>query len=54
MSRRRRGDRPRLGAVPIVLIIAFLLVGTLDHALGPVGIALTHARSRGRQPSAIQ
>ena len=33
VSRRRRGDRPRLGAVPIVLIIAFLLVGTLATTL---------------------
>lgn len=33
MSRRARGDRPRLGAVPIVLIIAFLLVGTLATTL---------------------
>jgi len=32
-GRRRRGDRPRLGAIPIVLIIAFLLVGTLATTL---------------------
>jgi hypothetical protein len=30
---RRRGGRRRLGAVPIVLIIAFLLVGTLATTL---------------------
>jgi len=30
---RRRSDRPRLGAVPIILIIAFLLVGTLATTL---------------------
>jgi hypothetical protein len=33
VSRRGRGDRPRLGALPIVLIIAFLLVGTLATTL---------------------
>jgi hypothetical protein len=30
---RRRGDRPRLGALLIILIIAFLLVGTLATTL---------------------